>query len=360
VEAKAEEVQGWAVSTLLLIIKKSKGSVLEPHVPTLVESLIALFSSLEPAIVNYVHINAAKYNMTAQDIDDLRLKVTVKQSPLMEGVEKLLDATYSKPETTDKVAAAVEKAARSSLGMPSLAATSRVMVTMFVRYQVRFKPYADRLLKAIEKPLVDRNETVSSSYAYASGYIARYATDQGVLKISEFAWKLWRTSENDRHRAVTAEIFQAMSKHAPERFAALSDRLLPFVFVGKHDDQEEVKETFQKTWSDSTSGPRVIILHLKAMVDLAVSLLDDPKWRLKHAGAKAIAEAAESVAGLDKLVSPGHAPTVWPALVKALGGKSWEGKEVVLQALAKFVEEVKPFWEKDQAVRSEITKVIKS
>jgi proteasome component ECM29 len=275
----------------------------------------------------------------------------------MEGVEKLLDATYSKPETTDKVAAAVEKAARSSLGMPSLAATSRVMVTMFVRYQVRFKPYADRLLKAIEKPIVDRNETVSSSYAYASGYIARYATDHGVMKISDFAWKLWCTSENDRHRAVTAEIFQAISKHAPERFAALSDRLLPFVFVGKHDDQEEVKETFQKTWSDSTSGPRVIILHLKAMVDLAVSLLDDPKWRLKHAGAKAIAEATESVAGLDKLVSPGHAPTVWPALVKALAGKSWDGKEVVLQALAKFVEDVRPFWEKDQAVRSEIAKV---
>jgi proteasome component ECM29 len=358
IEAKAEDVQGWAVSTLLLIIKKSRGKVLESHVPTLIESLISLFSSLEPAIVNYVHLNADKYNMSAQDIDDLRLKVTVKQSPLMEGVEKLLDSTYSNPATTDKVAAVVEKAARSSLGMPSLAATSRVIVTMFVRHQVRFKPYADRLLKAIEKPMVDRNETVSGSYAYASGYIARYATDEQIIKTANFAWKLWRVSENDRHRIVTAEIFQAISKHAPERFAALSDRLLPFVFVGKHDDQEEVKEIFQKTWSDSTSGPRVIILHLRAMVDLSVSLLDDPKWRLKHSGAKAIAEATEAVAGLDKLVSPAHAPTVWPALVKALAGKSWEGKEIVLRALAKFVEDVKPFWENDEQIRSEVTKIV--
>jgi proteasome component ECM29 len=356
VEARAKDVQGWAVSTLLTVIKKSRGTILESHIPLLLESIIGMFSSLEHDMVNYLHLNADKYNMTTSQIDELRLKAT-RSSPLMDAVEKLIDAPFKDQATPDKIVTVLEKSVRSSLGMPSQTATSRILVSMFVRHHARYKPHADRFLRAIQKPLLDRNDAVASSYAYAAGYLARWASDEQVRKSAEYAWNLWETSENDRHRAVAAEVFAAFAKHASERFSSLSETMLPYVFIGKHDDQEDVQDTFKSTWSESTSGPRAVLLHLDAIVSLSISLLDAPRWTLKHAGARAISEVSETIAGLDKAVSPAQAPKVWPALVKAIGGKSWEGKEVVLKAFGAFVDGIRPFWERDPKIAEEMSKV---
>lgn len=357
VEARAKDVQGWAVTTLLTVIKKSRGTVLETHVPLLLESIIGLFSSLEHEMVNYLHLNSDKYNMTTAEIDDLRLKAA-RASPLMDAVEKLIDSTFKDNTTPDKIVDVLEKQVRSSLGMPSQTATARILVSMYVRHHARYKPFADRFLRAIQKPLLDRNDAVASSYAYAAGYLARWASDDQVRKSAEYAWSLWETSENDRHRAVSAEVFAAVAKHAPERFASLSEIMLPYIFVGKHDDQGDVRSTFKSTWNESTSGPRAVLLHLDSIVMISSDLLDAPRWTLKHAGARSISEISETVAALDKAVSPAQAPKVWPALVKALGGKSWEGKEVVLKAFGAFVKGIALFWEKDSKVANEMTRII--
>jgi proteasome component ECM29 len=356
VDSKSQEVQDWALETLVLIIRNSRGSTLEPHIPLLLDSLIALFSSIEPHGVNYLHLNADKYKVTTAQIDQIRLRAT-KHSPLMEAVEKLIDSPYSNPETPDTVAAILEKAAHSAIGLPSLTATSRILVSMFLRHHARYAPHADRLLKAIRKPLVDRNDTVASSFAYTAGYIARWATDEGVESITAFAWKQWRDADADRLRIVGAEIYAAIAKHAPEVFSKHGATTLPAVFVGKHDSVDEVRESFSATWSEATSGPRAVLLHLDAIVSLASSLLGDARWRLKHAGARAIAESAEIVAGLDPMAAKVEAAKVWPALEKAAAGKSWEGKEVVLKALGTLAEKVKGFWEEDGKVATEMTKV---
>jgi proteasome component ECM29 len=52
-----------------------------------------------------------------------------------------------------------------------------------------------------------------------------------------------------------------------------------------------------------------------------------------------------------------EAKKVWPALVSAIGGKSWEGKEVVLKAFVVFVTKTKGFWGKDAKVADEVNKV---
>jgi proteasome component ECM29 len=356
VESGVKETQGWAVSTLLQIIKKSNRKLISPYVTAILESFIPLFSSMEPDYINYLHLNASGYNLTTQEIDETRLKYSVRYNPLMEGVERLIDNSYG-PEIDKQIVSVVEKAAKSSLGMPSQTATSRILVTMFVRNHARFKDFADPLLDAIQKPMLDRNETVGNSYAYAAGYLSRHASDKQVLKTTDFAWKLWSNSDDSRHRSIAAEVFHSISKHATEKFSHLSDKLLPFVFVGKNDDEEDVKETFSKTWSEITGGQRAILLHLNSICQLAVPLLDDPRWILKHASARAIAEAAEAVASLDPLAAAAEAPKIWPALSKALGGRSWDGKERIVDAFGTFFERAKLFLEHDQEVGNEMTKV---
>jgi proteasome component ECM29 len=52
-----------------------------------------------------------------------------------------------------------------------------------------------------------------------------------------------------------------------------------------------------------------------------------------------------------------NAATLWPSLERALSGKTWDGKEVVLYAFAKFVESSEKYWSVERDVAKAIEKV---
>jgi proteasome component ECM29 len=125
--------------------------------------------------------------------------------------------------------------------------------------------------------------------------------------------------------------------------------ILPFTFISKYDGQEDVKHLADETWNDNVGGSRAVSLYLKEIMELAVQLLDSPRWNLKHAAARAVAAATEALAsGIDG-IPKAQAEVIWPALRKALDGKTWNGKEVVVEAFAEFAKSVK-----DEEVRSKI------
>lgn len=198
-ESSAQEVQGFALQTLLAIIKKGSGTTLRPFIPELVERLLGLLSSLEPQEVNYLHLNASKYNLTEQKIDDLRLS-SIRSSPLMEAIERCLDL-LDEP-TMQLLQPRLDAAMKSAVGLPSKVGCSRILVSLSTRHNVLFKPYSDHFLQLIEKYALDRNETVSSSYAASAGYVARGASDKNILRMVSFAKKLYFGTEGDRDQAV--------------------------------------------------------------------------------------------------------------------------------------------------------------
>lgn len=197
-DSGAQEVQAFAVHTLLEIIKKGNGSTLRPFIPELVERLIGSLSTFEPEAVNYLHLNASKYNLTEQKIDDMRLS-SVRSSPLMEAVERCLDLLDD--ETMQALQPRLESAMRSAVGLPSKVGSSRILVSLSTRRLAVFRPHADAFLKMIEKVALDRNETVSSSYAISAGYMARAASEKQVLRLMAYCRSLYFESEGDRASA---------------------------------------------------------------------------------------------------------------------------------------------------------------
>lgn len=353
-ESSAAEVQGFALDTLLQIIKKSGGKTLRPFIPELVERMIGLLSTLEPQAVNYLHLNASKYNLTEQKIDDMRL-ASVRGSPLIEAIERCLDLM---DETTMKeVAASVQNSIRTSVGLPSKVGCSRVLVTLSTRHNFLFRPYADESLKVLRAHIRDRNETVSSSYAGAIGYVSRLASEKSLLNIIQFCRRLYFESDGDKPRLTAGDIILAISKHATDRFSSIHAEVLPFVFVAKHDSDVNVKELFSKTWEDSVGGSRTVILYLDEIAQLAHTYLDSRNWVLKHGAARAIAGAATTIAGSSNEVVRQHAPLVWQVLEPALKGQSWDGKEDVLKAFVVFVEKSRDFWREKKDIAAEIDKV---
>lgn len=359
-ESSAQEVQLFSLHTLLEIVKKSNGETLRPFIPELVERLIGLLSSLEPEAVNYVHLNASKYNLTEQKIDDMRLS-SVRGSPIMEAIERCLDLLDD--ETMRLLQPRLENAMKSAVGLPSKVGASRVLVSLSTRRVAVFRPTADAFLRLLEKMVQDRNETVASSYAAAAGYVARSASDKQILRLVTYAKKLYFDSEGDREAATprrsvsSGELISGVCKHASDRFNALAASILPFVYFGMHDPHATVKELFRNTWSDSVGGSRAVILYLQEILALAGDHLDSPQWTLKHTAARTVSDAALAACSVETDVSSKNAALLWPLLERALGGKTWDGKEVVLTAFVKFVQNSKPYYTSQPAVSAAILKV---
>lgn len=359
-ESSAEDVQKFSVITLLEIIKKANGSTLRPFIPELIERLIGLLSSLENEAVNYLHLNASKYNLTEQKIDDMRLS-SVRSSPLMEAIERCLDLLDE--DTMKQLHPRLGNAMKNAVGMPSKVGSSRVLVSLATRRMVLFRPYADDTLKLIERLVIDRNDTVSSSYAAAAGYVARGASDKHILRLIEFAKKLYFESEGDRESVTprrsiaSGELMYAFAKNASDKFNAFATSALPFVFVGKHDSNDQVKEHFQETWNEAVGGSRAVQLYLTEILEICMAHLDSPQWTLKHTSARTVADCVMAASAGESELSAATGAALWPAVEKALGGKTWDGKDVVLSAFVKFVEVAKPYYNEQASVRSAITKV---
>lgn len=355
-ESSAQDVQSFAVRTLLEIVKKSNGKTLRPFIPELVERLVGLLSSLEPEAVNYIHLNASKYNLTEQKIDDMRLS-SVRSSPIMEAIERCLDLVDD--DTMQELQPKLASAMKSAVGLPSKVGSSRILVSLSTRRMAIFKPVADDFMRLIEKLVLDRNETVASSYAAAGGYVARHASDKQILRMVTFAKGLYFDSEHERERRslTAAELVFGLAKQASDRFNNLASSILPFVFVGKHDSHAAVKEQFQNTWEEAVGGSRAVSLYLKEILDLSNTHLDSPQWTLKHTAARTVADSVMAVSLSEGQISAEAAQLLWPSLEKALGGKTWEGKEVVLSAFVKFVQSAKTWFLRDSAVAAAIIKV---
>ncbi|KAI9832371.1 MAG: hypothetical protein M1819_004359 [Sarea resinae] len=188
----------------------------------------------------------------------------------------------------------------------------------------------------------------------AAGYLARLASDSQISKMAIFAKKLYFTSEDDRNRIISGEIVEAIA-NSTDRFAALASDFVPFIFIAKHDSHEQVKERFQTTWSDNVGGSRTVLLYLPEIVDLASSYLESTRHVVKQTSALAIAGAV-TLCGKD--IGLSNADKIWPALDKAVGGKSWEGKEIVLKAFVLFAQNEQRFWRNDSKIADHMQKII--
>jgi proteasome component ECM29 len=350
-ESSAEEVRAFALSTLLQIIKSSTGKILRPYVPELVGRLIALLSSVEPAQINYLRLHADEYGVTTQQLDDARL-TAVRASPMMEAIERCLD--FLDEATMKELQSTLENAIKVALGLPSKVGATRILVSLATRHSFVFKDHADHFLKFARKQVLDRNETVSSSYAAACGYLARLASDEEILKLIDFAKTMYFDSEDERHRAIAGDIIFATSKHATDRFNALAGDVLPFVFVAKHDPYERAKVFFKDTWNENVGGSRAVLLYLKEIISLAFEYLDSPRWSLKHTSAFAVADVIDS-SGTE--ISDSNAQIIWPALENALGGKTWDGKETVLKSFITFAK-TSTLLATNEATASQMQKII--
>lgn len=366
----AKEVQQYAIVTLLEVVKKSPPKSLRQFAPTVLETLVLALSSLEHESINYLHLNADKYGLTADKLDKMRVS-SINASPVTEAIEDCLDSITMQIDTHQGDPDAMEgvestskpgqslsamedamrrlaNAYRAAIGLPSKVGLSRVMTTLVVRHPTAFRPYADKFIQLTRKHILDRNATISIAFSTSLGYLMRLASEKEIHATSQYAQKLYFESQELSHRSVAGEIVQSISKAANDVFMNSAPVFLPFAFIGRRDTDEEVRERFDVPWKENVGGSRSINLYLPEIVGLISTHIASPLWPIKHACCFAVAELVAAMEVQDRY-SDGDASLIWSVVQLALDGKTWEGKEDVIKVYPKFVKQAASLWSDTKA-----------
>lgn len=323
----AEDIRSFAFQIILNLCKESS-IALKPYVSEMVEKLTVLMSTIEPQVINYLTLNADKYNLKAEDIDERRLQ-SVGSSPLLEAIERLLGLLDE--NLMEGFIQSLKPAIKASVGLPSKVTGSKIIVTLVVKHIFISKPYGDQLLKIASSQLKDRNETIAASYAAACGYCCRIASISKISSFGKKLVKLYFESDDVKIRKISGIASESVCKNSGDVFNSVESAFLPLAFIAKHDFDSNVSKYFDKEWSDSTGGSGAIKLYIQEIIGLISDHIKSQDFQVRQVCAKSIVEVSNKINGAQGL-GP-IADSLFEILLESCKGRSWKGKEEILESL---------------------------
>ncbi|EMG49100.1 hypothetical protein G210_0210 [Candida maltosa Xu316] len=331
----SQEVKDFALDTLLKLCKSGNKNM-KIYVPELIENFINLFSSLEPEVVNYLVLNASKYNVDHNEIDAKRMK-SVGHSPLMDAIEKLL--LQLDDNNLPDFMTRLEKSIKKGVGLPTKVSAAMVVMNMVTHHLQMIKPYGDRLLLITMNQINDRNDTIASSYAAACGHLCRIAKVETVIKLSKKINQMYfepAEAGDERSRILASLASENVSKYSGDKFEMVASAFLPVAYIGKFDSSKQVVANFDREWIENTSGGNSSIkLYLSEIIDLVKKYLKSNEFAIRKTLAKALSNLCLAIDNLNQF-STAIIDEILQLLIESNKGKSWDGKDLVFDSLVSF------------------------
>ncbi|WLF80100.1 proteasome component M29 [Lodderomyces elongisporus] len=340
--SESAEIKEFSISTLLKLCK-SKSKMLKPYVGELVENFILQFSTMEPEVVNYLALNAGKYNIDNNELDSKRLK-SVGNSSLMDSIDFLLSQLDE--SHIEQFMSKLSHAVKRSVGLPSKVSGSKVLITLVTNHRelIQQRSQGQFLLNLAVSQFSDRNETVASCYAAAAGYICRVCTTDTIVNYSQKLCSMYFDPKDwSKARYLSSVASECFSRYGGDKFDVLASAFLPFAYVGRFDGNERVHTNFDKVWTEHASGSSAVKLYATDILEFFTTYLQSNEFAVRVTLAKALSNLCAVYTTFDSFSSQ-TVTKVLNSLVEANRGKSWDGKEYVFQALVDFSILSKSFW----------------
>ncbi|KAG0232498.1 hypothetical protein BGW42_008118 [Actinomortierella wolfii] len=335
--SSAEDVCKFSMTTILKICKQA-GVLLKKHIPEIVVSLLEGLTSMEPQLMNYLSFHTEKYQVSQEQLESTRLNAA-KLSPMMEGIEACIENMDE--AVLLELIPQLQTTIRKAVGLPTKAGSAHLLVSLCIKKPAAMRPHADVLLKLLGAMIKDKSPAVRKSYSVSAGYMTRLASDEAVVAFLELMGTRYVESEGDDDlRSVSAIAVREISKNATDRFKNVASCILPTVFYGTHDAHKEIAEIWKEVWEEQTAGSSVAVrLYADELLELLSKQLVSSSWNAKKQSALAIKAIAEVID-----MSP-YSKKLLPLILDSLAGRTWQGKEAVVQLLSAVPISAKAYFE---------------
>ncbi|XP_060720500.1 proteasome adapter and scaffold protein ECM29 [Tachysurus vachellii] len=349
------EVRTLSIQTLVKI-SKAAGSCLTPHAPRLIPALLEALSVLEPQVLNYLSLRATEQEKSAMDTARLS---AAKSSPMMETINMCLQ--HLDVSVLGQLVPKLCDLLKSGVGLGTKGGCASVIVSLTVQCPQDLTPYSGKLMSALLNGIHDRSVVVQKSFAFAIGHLVRTAKDSSVEKLLQKLSTWYLEKEEAVYKSSCCLTVHAISQYSPDVLKAHASMALPLAFLGMHQQPDEQGDSadanlWAEVWQDHVPGSfGGIRLYMPELIAITQRALQSQSWKMKSQGGAAMATIAKQQTG--SLVAP-HLGMVLSALLQALAGRTWAGKEELLKAVGSVVSQCSAELQKPAAGQPTVRQVL--
>ena len=328
--SRVDEIRKLVLDTIVKI-SKNAGSLLKPHIPVLVVTLLESLSGLEPQKLNYLSLQLQKDDNMHERLEDARISFS-KSSPMMETVS--LCVQHVDTTVLEELVPRLAELLRSGLGLGTKSGCASFVVSLVQQCGQDLQPYAGKLLSALLSGLTDRSQAACKKYAEAIGSLVRVAKDSSVSKLFAKMKSWYFEKENESLQKACGLVCKEIARSSPDVMTHHAASILPLAFVAMHHKEKQAgtKSPWADIWSENTPvSTRGIKLYLEEIISIASTLLAGQSWERKVEAADSIQTVVNT---LHKDLPRKDLDTVVAALLSSLSGRTWDGKESIVSCVA--------------------------
>ena len=327
------EVRSIVLATIVKITR-SAGEVLKPHLPLLIPALLEATSELESKEMNYLSVKLAN-DVSVQEKLDLARIQSAKSSPMMECVNFVLQ--YVDAPILEQLVPRIIELIKGNVGIGTKGTTAHLVTTLTHQCPLDLQQYTGKILAAFVSGLTDRNAAVRKTYAEAIGYLMKTAKDSSMEKLFVKLRTWYIEKDDDTSKWAVAYTLDAINKYNPDKLKSNATQAVPLTFLAMHEqpvkgENDGILEIWEEVWSDITPGTeggiRIFLVEIMALLSLAI---ESTQWKMKAQAARAMGTIASKLGNSLPMKDQGRLLTI---LINALSGRTWDGKEAILTALA--------------------------
>ncbi|KAG8232783.1 hypothetical protein J437_LFUL013280 [Ladona fulva] len=298
------------------------GVLIKPHLAKLLPALIESMGELEFAI------EAAGLTSNAPVVKDGYARDTIRQC-----------FQYIDGSILEDLVPRVLELMKTTAGVGTRIGCAHLITQLCSLQNSEIGPYTGKLLAGLVSGLSGRGGAILGirrAYASAVAHLVNNAKESSLHKL--FAkLKTWYLEKDDEaSRAAAAQLIHDVAQRAPEVIRAHSAEVMPLAFIAMHGQKtlegKSSVELWEEAWAEGTPGTEAgIRTHLEPICELIQFTLDSSSWAMKAQAARAAGTVA---AKLGTELGPEHRVLLVKLLVGGLKGRTWAGKECLLNALA--------------------------
>ncbi|XP_045609918.2 proteasome adapter and scaffold protein ECM29 isoform X1 [Procambarus clarkii] len=311
---------------------RTGGSMVRPHLGTLIPALLEALSGLESQALSYTSV---RLNDDDREKLDVARVAAARSTPMMDTLNYVLQ--FVDESAMEKLVVGLVDVLKSSVGLASRAGAAHVVETLTHTCPAPLEKYTGKLLAALVNGLSDRNPVVRKVYANAIGNLVKTAKASSIEKILTKLQLWYLEKDEDTVRMSGALTIRSMHAQNSDIMKQHACQAMPLAFLAMHaektiDGDPSGVEIWEEIWSDNTPGTESgVRLYLNEIILICEQALQSSNWAMKAQAGRALSTMSEKLGSSmnDSLVT-----SLITLLTNSLQGRTWIGKESLVTALS--------------------------
>ena len=346
-------IRAFSVDMIAKLTKSARKDAVQDSMQIIVPPLLEALSGMEDSRLNYLEQHVQRLGVDADRFEEERIRFS-QSSPIAETLD--LCSKHITGKTFCDLSGTLISFIRKAVGSATKSGAATFIIASVRRLGSEVKPVSFTIMKALhDASALEKSASVRKGYASAYANLSKYAP-RSKLDMTIDAWLSECKEENADQDTVllVGTMVKSISSEASDVFLRYADELAPLAFLLQYEEQppEDAESSsggsgkkakskptpaatmWMAVWEEvTTASGSGVRGHIATVSDILVEALSSSHWRRKKAAGRGIVvlgETAGDILGdqLDKIVD---------GLLRALSGRLWEGKEVLLQSIASIV-----------------------